>query len=246
MRSIFCSGRLLPIVAALIVGQAPTAIADGPAAIRDALKEVLPEMEVDNVSPSPIAGLYEVMVGTQLMYVTGDGRYFVDGRIVDLEKREDLTEPRLAEARLRAISKLGDDQMIVFAPDEEVRHTVTVFTDIDCGYCRKLHQEMDGYNDEGIRIRYLFYPRAGKGSPSYEKAVSVWCADDRRAAMTAAKAGEKIPSKDCATPIDQHVALGQSLAIRGTPALLLDSGDLVPGYVEPKRLAALLDQAEAQ
>lgn len=236
----------MPIVAALIVGQAPTAIADGPAAIRDALKEVLPEMEVDNVSPSPIAGLYEVMVGTQLMYVTGDGRYFVDGRIVDLEKREDLTEPRLAEARLRAISKLGDDQMIVFAPDEEVRHTVTVFTDIDCGYCRKLHQEMDGYNDEGIRIRYLFYPRAGKGSPSYEKAVSVWCADDRRAAMTAAKAGEKIPSKDCATPIDQHVALGQSLAIRGTPALLLDSGDLVPGYVEPKRLAALLDQAEAQ
>jgi thiol:disulfide interchange protein DsbC len=236
----------LPFVAALIVGQAPTAIADGPATIRDALKEVLPEIEVDNVSPSPIAGLYEVMVGTQLMYVTGDGRYFVDGRIVDLEKREDLTEPRLAEARLRATSKIGEDQMIIFDPDDEVRHTVTVFTDIDCGYCRKLHQEMDGYNDEGIRIRYLFYPRAGKGSPSYEKAVSVWCADDRRAAMTAAKAGEKIPSEDCDTPIDQHVALGQSLAIRGTPALLLDSGDLVPGYVEPKRLAALLDQAEAQ
>lgn len=246
MKSMSRLGRGLLAGGLLALGAGQMALADAPAAIRDALKQVLPDAKIDSIGPSPIKGLYEVMVGAHMMYVTGDGRYFVDGRIVDLAKREDVTEPKLAAARLRAVERIGEENMVIFAPAGEIKHTVTVFTDIECGYCRKLHQQIAEYGKEGIRIRYLFYPRAGKGSPAYDEAVSVWCADDRQDAMTQAKAGQRIPSKQCPNPVDQHLALGQDLAIRGTPALLLETGDMVPGYVEPRQLAAMLDQAKMQ
>ena len=140
-----------------------------------------------------------------------------------------------------AIDDLGEDSMIVFAP-KKVNHTVTVFTDIDCGYCRRLHTDMAGYNDKGIRIRYLFYPRAGIGSESYNKAVSVWCADDRKQAMTQAKAGQPVAPKTCENPVDEHYALGQAMRLQGTPALILESGETVPGYVPPDKLRQALDQ----
>lgn len=231
--------RVLLVAGALTLVSLTSAA--GPAAIRGSLERALPQIEIDSIEPSPVDGLYEVMVGTQLMYVTGDGRYFVDGRIVDLERREDLTEPRLNAARLRAVEEMGEAEMVVFDPSAQTQHTITVFTDIDCGYCRKLHQEIDAYGEEGIRVRYLFYPRAGKGSPAYDKAVSVWCADDRQAALTKAKAGQRIPSEQCANPVDRHMALGRELGISGTPALLLESGELVPGYIAPARLAAMLE-----
>ncbi|AGA90271.1 protein-disulfide isomerase [Thioflavicoccus mobilis 8321] len=231
------------LIFGLAVGLGQPAFADGPAKIRKSLETLLPDIKIDSIERSPIDGLYEVLVGTQLMYVTGDGRYYIDGRIVDLEKRVDLTEPRLAAARLKAVERVGEDNMIIFEPPGKTKHTVTVFTDIDCGYCRKLHKQIDGYGEEGIRIRYLFFPRAGKGSPSYDEAVSVWCSDDRQAAMTAAKSGKVIQDKQCPNPVDRHLALGHEMGIRGTPALLLESGDLVPGYVAPEQLAAMLDQA---
>ncbi len=233
-------------MAGLALTPALVALADAPAAIRDSLTRVLPDVRIDSISPSPISGLYEVLVGTHLMYVTGDGRYYVDGRVVDLATREDLTEPKLAAARVRAVEQVGEDSMVIFDPEGRTRHTVTVFTDIECGYCRKLHREIDGYGEAGIRVRYLFYPRAGKGSAAYNEAVSVWCAEDRREALTRAKAGKPIPSKECSNPVDEHLALGQDLGIRGTPAIVLDSGDMVPGYVEPERLAAILEQAKKQ
>lgn len=240
--------RLLAVAPALALALvlAQPVLADGPATVRQSLEAVLPDVRIDSIEASPVKGLYEVLVGTQLMYVTGDGRYFVDGRIVDLKKREDLTEPRLAAARLKAVERVGEDNMIIFDPPGKAKHTVTVFTDIDCGYCRKLHQQIKGYGDEGIRVRYLFYPRAGKGSAAYDEAVSVWCADDRRAALTAAKAGKEVPAKRCTNPVDAHLALGHEMGIRGTPALLLDSGDMVPGYVEPAQLAAMLGQVSAR
>jgi thiol:disulfide interchange protein DsbC len=125
-------------------------------------------------------------------------------------------------------------------------HTVTVFTDIDCGFCRKLHADMSEYNKQDIRIRYLFYPRAGLGSESYDKAVSVWCADDRKAAMDTAKAGGAVPAKTCENPVAEHHALGQAMQLQGTPALLLEGGQMVPGYVPPDKLRTLLDQQRAQ
>ncbi len=214
--------------------------------IRSALTKVIPDVKIETISASPVKGLYEVLVGTQMMYVTGDGRYFVDGRIVDLTTREDVTEPRLSGARKRLVDGVGESEMVVFEPSAPAQHTVTVFTDIECGYCRKLHNQIADYGKEGIRVRYVFFPRAGKGSPAYKEAVSVWCAGDaaaRRVAMTDAKAGKPVAEKTCDNPVDQHMALGEDLGLRGTPAIVTDTGEMIAGYVEPKRLAAQLAAA---
>jgi thiol:disulfide interchange protein DsbC len=135
--------------------------------------------------------------------------------------------------------------MVIFAP-EKYQHTVTIFTDIDCGYCRKLHAEVSKYNDLGIRVRYLMFPRAGQGSLAYRKAVSVLCASDRNTAMTRAKAGEEIEMKECDNPVDREMALGQEVGVTGTPAIFLESGDLIPGYVPADRMAAILEKTDKQ
>jgi thiol:disulfide interchange protein DsbC len=180
-------------------------------------------------------------MGPQVIYVSDDGKYMMQGRLIDLAKREDLTEPRRAAARKQAVERIGEDRMVIFAP-EKYDHTVTVFTDIECGYCRKLHQEISDYGKEGIRVRYVFYPRAGAGSDSYKEAIAVWCAADRQKAMTDAKAGKGIEAKSCENPVDEHIKLGEQLGVSGTPAIVLESGELVPGYVPAKRLAALLEE----
>jgi thiol:disulfide interchange protein DsbC len=204
-----------------------------------------PNLKVDGVRTTPVAGVYEVAIGPRLVYMTGDGRYLIQGGISDLEKREDLTEPRRNAIRLDVINRVSEDQMVVFGP-KDAPHTVTVFTDIDCGFCRRLHAEIGKYNANGIRIRYLFMPRAGKGSESYKKAVGVWCAKDRQRAMTDAKAGKDVPAGDCKNPVEEHVALAELIGINGTPALILPDGELLPGYVPADRLkAAIEDQAAA-
>jgi thiol:disulfide interchange protein DsbC len=218
--------------------------ADEAATIRAALAKVLPDFKPTSVKATPMDGLYEVEIGPQVMFVTGDGRYLIDGAIIDLETRENIAEQAQARARLRSIAQVGEENMVVFDAASP-KHTITVFTDIDCGYCRKLHEQIQAYNDAGISVRYLFYPRAGKDSPAYDKAVSVWCADDRQDAMTRAKAGQEMPKRQCANPVAEHRQLGELMGIRGTPAIVLDSGDMVPGYVEPKRLAGLLEQSTA-
>lgn len=231
----------------MIAGQAAGA-GDADANIRDRLKELLPNYEITSIHETPVPGVYEVLLGTDLVYISADGRYMLQGRLVDLKDRSDLTEtsPRLAEAKRRQsqdraqrLSKLDEDDMIIFGPDDP-QYTVTVFTDVDCGYCRKLHREMDGYEKEGIRVRYLFFPRAGKGSQSYEKSVSVWCSDDRQQAMTDAKAGQTPPKKTCDNPVLDQMKLGEEFGISGTPAIVLDNGELVPGYMPPKRLLATI------
>lgn len=222
------------------VGLTAPAPADEATTIRAALAKVLPEHKPTSVKPSVVDGLYQVDIGPQVMFVTADGRYLIDGAIVDLETRENIADAAQFEARKRTMAGVSDDEAIIFAASDP-KHQVTVFTDIDCGYCRKLHHEMDGYNEAGISVRYLFYPRSGSGSPSFDKAVSVWCAEDQRAAMTAAKNGEKVEDASCDNPVKDHMALGQQLGIRGTPAIVLESGEMVPGYVEPKRLLTLLD-----
>jgi thiol:disulfide interchange protein DsbC len=209
--------------------------------IRAALAKVLPNEKPTSVQPTPIKGLFQVEIGPQVMYMTSDGRYLIDGAIIDLETRENLAEKAQNKARLRAIDAVGDDEMIVFdAPNAQ--HEITVFTDIDCGYCRKLHQQIDAYADEGITVRYLFYPRTGVDTASYNKAVSVWCADDQRQAMTDAKNGKPVASESCSNPVERHMQLGELMGIRGTPAIILDNGQMVPGFVEPKRLAQVLEQ----
>ena len=229
---ILLAGAVLSLASASV-------LADAKGAITAALNSVLPQAEITSIAETPVPGLYEVMMGPQVLYVSGDGRYMVQGRLVDLVEREDLTEPRQAEARRQAVEAVGEANMVVFAGDK-ADHTVTVFTDIDCGYCRKLHSQIDEYEDEGIRVRYVFYPRAGVKSESYKEAVSVWCSEDRNKAMTEAKAGRPIEEKTCDNPVQSHMELGELLGISGTPAIVLDNGDLVPGYVPPKRLAAII------
>lgn len=235
--------RALIICAGLLVS---AAVAAGPEdAIRASLGKAAPRLPINSIQPAPVPGIYEVMSGTRLLYVTEDGRYYIDGSIMDLKTGEDLTEPRMAEARKAAIEEIGDSEMVVFDPkDKDAEHTITVFTDIECGYCRKLHSQIGKYGDEGIRVRYLFYPRAGRPSKAYDEAVSVWCAGDadaRRDALTAAKAGKSVKSKKCDNPVAEHMSVGEQLGLRGTPAIVTDTGEMIPGYVEPKRLGALLN-----
>lgn len=214
--------------------------ADDYPAIRKALAAVLPNAQPDQIKPTPLPGLYEVSFGAQLFYISEDGRHLVQGHIMDLATRTDLTEERQGVLRQEAVAKLGDENMIVF-PASKPKHTVTVFTDIDCGYCRKLHEEMKAINELGITVRYMFFPRSGPDTPSYHNAVSVWCAKDRRQALTDAKAGKSVPNKSCENPIKQHMALVEQFGLRGTPAILLEDGSLVPGYVPAKQLQAMVE-----
>jgi thiol:disulfide interchange protein DsbC len=212
----------------------------GEAEVRAGLAKLLPDAKPDRVAESEVSGLYEVVIGPQILYMSKDGKYLVQGRILDVAGRKDLTEEKQAAARKKAVDAVGEDKMVIFSP-KQYRHTVTVFTDIECGYCRKLHGEMQAYQDEGIRVRYLFFPRAGVGSGAYKEAVAVWCADDRQKAMTDAKAGKEIPMKTCDNPVVEHMELGELIGVSGTPAMVLDDGEMLPGYVPAKRLAAMVD-----
>lgn len=229
----FCTLALLGLVSGI-------ALADT-ASVKKALETRMPDFKIDSIEQSSIKGLYEVMSGSSVLYISEDGRYLIDGHMIDIKERKDITEPKIAKGRVEALDKLGELKMIVFSP-EKPQHTVSVFTDIDCGYCRKLHAEMDQYNAEGIKVRYLFFPRAGENSESYEKAVSVWCADDKAKAMTEAKVNNKITKKTCDNPIKEHMELGASFGTRGTPLIVTEAGTMIPGYVDAKRLKGILEK----
>lgn len=218
--------------------------------IRESLSGLLaPGRTLDEIRKSPVDGLYEVTLGSRVIYVTGDGRHVITGKLIDAKTRIDLTETRLAELQMAAsaergemLAELGEETMVIYGP-EDARHTVTVFTDIDCGYCRKMHSEMADYAEQGIRVRYLFYPRAGVGSRSYDTSVSVWCADDRKAAMDAAKAGIPIEPRKCENPVAAHYTLGQDMEVTGTPAVITTNGQIIGGYVPAGQLRKALDDA---
>ena len=199
----------------------------------------------DSVPPAVIPGLYEIVLGGQVLYLSEDGRYAIQGDILDLGSRDNLTENRRSAMRGEAIAAIGENNMVVFAPEGPVKYTVTVFTDIDCGYCRKMHSQIAAYNKEGIKIRYLWFPREGIGSEAYNKAVAVWCADDRQDALTKAKRGENIERKTCDNPVQTEYELGQKLGVRGTPSMILESGEMIPGYVPPTQLAQMLADNKA-
>jgi len=213
-------------------------------AVRQALTKSMVGIKIDSVKPAEIKGLFEVKVGATVIYVSEDGKYLIQGRLIDVATRTDLTESRLSGSRKQALAKLGDKDMIVFKPKIS-KYSVYVFTDIDCGYCRKLHSEINQYMAEGITINYLFFPRAGKGSDSYNKAVSVWCASDRKAALTAAKQGNTIPEKTCDNPVDEHMQLGEDFEVKGTPMIVTAEGAVFPGYLPPKQLIQVLESEKA-
>jgi thiol:disulfide interchange protein DsbC len=207
--------------------------------IREQFTKSMPTMQIDSIKSSPIKNIFEVSIGGSIVYVSDDGKYLLQGRLIDVQTKTDLTEEKLSGARKIALDKLGENKMIIFKPKIHT-YTVSIFTDIDCGYCRKLHSELDSYLAEGIEIRYLFYPRAGKGSESYKKAVSVWCAKDRNAALTAAKKDQKVETKTCENPVDEHMALAADFDVKGTPMIVTEKGTIYPGYLPAKQLLEVL------
>lgn len=230
---------MLPFLGAL----APAAaVADAaPQAVLQAVERLAPGA-AQAVSPSPVAGLYEVVIGPRLFYMSGDGRFLVDGDVIDLAAQSNLSEPRRDTARVGALDNLGEDSMVVYTP-KQFAHTITVFTDIDCPYCQRMHAELEAYLARGIRVRYLAYPRSGPDTPSYDKAVAVWCSADPGEALTRAKQGRTVEAKSCEHPVRRHLTMGQMLGIRGTPTIVLDNGKVLPGYVPAEQLAELLEPA---
>lgn len=213
----------------------------GEDAIRAALERLAPGISIDRIQPSQVPGLVEVATSGHVVYVSNDGKYLMQGTLIDIGTRENLTDRGVAGLRKVALDKIGQDRRIVFAP-ANVKHRVTVFTDIDCGYCQKLHAGIAEYNKLGIAVEYLFFPRTGIGSESYDKAVSVWCSADRKTALTESKAGKPQSKKTCNNPVAMDYELGQQVGVDGTPAIYAADGSHIGGYVEPK---AMLDRLDA-
>lgn len=194
----------------------------------------------DMITPSSAPGLYQIQKGSAFGYVTADGRYLITGDMIDLVTGEEVSENQRAGARLAVLKQFGPDRVIEFAP-KDPKHVVTVFTDIDCGYCRQLHAQIADYNAKGIAVRYLFYPRSGPNTPSFQAAQQVWCSGDRKEALTQAKRGQRINAPtNCPNPILQHYEAGDALGINATPMMVLQDGEIVRGYVPPNALAARL------
>ncbi len=196
--------------------------------------------EPGSLKQSAIPNLYEAIYGTEVIYVSADGKYFINGDLINLDTRQNLSDISKQSIR-KGIMARQDNKPIIFKAKNE-KHKLTVFTDIDCPYCAKLHREVPQLNEAGVTVEYLMFPRAGIGSNSYKKAVNVWCADDPLNAMTKAKQREQIADKTCENPVEKQYNLGQEVGVNGTPALITKSGKLIPGYVPADRLVKILEK----
>ncbi len=212
--------------------------------VRANLEAQLPGMSATSVDATPVPGLYEAVVDGQIYYVDATGQYLVDGSLVHLPTRENLTEARLGTLHMATLADIPAAEMLTYTPDEPTGRSITVFTDISCGYCRKLHGELDVLLDAGVAVNYLMFPRAGLGTEGEAALESVWCADDPQTAMTVAKSGGQVPDATCETPIAHHVAIAEQVGLRGTPLIYTDAGERIPGYREPAELVRMVEASE--
>jgi thiol:disulfide interchange protein DsbC len=249
----FNSARLITLIAASLMGGA--ALAQGtPAPAANAAANIAPAkvdpraiivkkidgIRLEDVRMSPVNGMYEVTKDADISYLSSDGRYAILGDLIDIDTNANISENRRRAIRARMIETVPESEMLVFSP-KDPKYTITVFTDIDCGYCRRLHSQIAEYNKLGIRVRYMFFPRSGPDTESWHKAEAVWCASNRNDALTRAKNGENINSPKCPTEIvKRDYELGNKLAVSGTPAIFLASGEMLPGYAPPGELAHYL------
>ena len=223
----------------LVVSLSATAD-DKYSAVEERIRALAPNATSLAISETPIEGILMVQIGGDIIYASADGRYMIQGRVIDLETREDLTEGAKSGMRKELLASVDTSKQISFAP-EEPTFELTVFTDIDCGYCRKLHNQMEEYNQEGIAIHYMAFPRAGVGSDSYNKFVSVWCSDNQQEALTLAKNGGDPEPQSCPNPVAEQYNLGQELGVTGTPSMVTSDGTMIPGYMPPAQLRQRLD-----
>lgn len=204
--------------------------------VRETVSGMFSGIEADDVFASEIDGWYTIRKGAIIAYISGDGRYLLQGDLIDLKESTNLSEKSRNGARAKMMSAVPEKELIVYTP-ETVRHTVSVFTDIDCTFCRRLHSQLDDYMAEGIEIRYFLYPRNGPTSESWVKAQNVWCADNRNEALTLAKLDKTFPMHECdSSVVSSHYAIGQDVGLRGTPAIVLEDGTLFSGYLPAKQL----------
>lgn len=221
--------------------------ADQQAKIINKLKQARPELNYTEIESSPIDGLYKIKINGQVAFVTADGAYLVAGDMFEVAvgnlinlQDQDRREAEIAfeSQRAKMIGAVDKSDMIIFSPKGDVKGYVSIFTDIDCGFCRKLHREIDSFLDRGIEVRYLAFPRAGVNSKSAQKLATAWCAKDRQLSMTQFKEGKDMPIETCANnPVADQYMLGQEVGVNGTPALVLASGKLIPGAVSAEYLA---------
>lgn len=213
---------------------------DDPRAI---IAKQIPGTRVEDIRPTPVAGLYELTHGADIVYVTADGKYALSGDLLNLaNNNENITENRRRAVRAKLIGDIPESEMLVFGP-QNPKYTVTVFTDVDCAYCRQLHSQIADYNRLGIRVRYMFYPRTGPNTESWTKAEEVWCSSNRNEALTQAKRGVPLRVAACRNPVAKHYALAQDFALQGTPAIVLGNGELIGGYMTPGELAQELKKS---
>ena len=220
---------------------------------RVALAKKIPGVRPEDLSKTPVPGIYELVHGADISYVTADGKYVFSGdlyQVTDGDSFPNLTEARQRElqlpqwgARLVKLAAIPESQMLTFGP-AAAKHTITVFTDIDCPWCRKIHEQVADYNKLGIRVRYLFYPRSGPDTESWYKAEAVWCAKDRNKALTEAKLDKPIEMKRCpAAPVARDYKLGREFGLKGTPGIVLETGELIPGYLGPRDLLTQIESS---
>jgi len=211
-------------------------------AVRQRIGEMFDMIAPEDVSASPVDGWYTIHSGSIVAYVSADGRYLLQGDLIDLDNSVNLSENVRTDARRELMATVTDDQTILFTP-EEVKYTVSVFTDVDCTYCRRLHSQINQYLEHGIQVRYLMYPRNGPASGAWTTAEDVWCAADRQSALTMAKLDRDFPTAKCdASAIQEHYLMGRDVGLNGTPAIVLEDGTLIGGYVAPDQLIATLEQ----
>lgn len=238
--------RIPLIIAALLVGLKITTAYAEPAeesnygAVEEKLRALVPNAKTIAISETPIEGILQVQINSDIVYVTEGAEYLVQGQIIDLDTRDNITDQAKSGIRMGLLTDLKRDEQISFSP-EETKYDLLVFTDLDCGYCRKLHNQMAEYNEQGIAIHYLAFPRAGVGSTSYDDYVSVWCADDQQEAMTLAKNGAVPAPKKCPNPIADQYNLGHQVGVTGTPSMVTLDGTMIPGYMPPEQLRQRLE-----
>lgn len=228
--------------AAAPTGSAPKVAAGSPEARAIAAIRVLnQQVPIDRVGAAPVPGFREVIVGGKTLFVTDDGKYLIQGSLYDMNAKKDLSEESVSKLRRELLKQVPVGDRIVFAPANP-KYTLSVFTDVECGYCQKMHSEIAEYNKQGIEIQYLAFPRMGLGSQDHKKMIAVWCAADRKQALTLAKSGKGVPMKDCKNPVSMEYDIGQRAGLTGTPMIITSSGEQVPGYMPPKEMRAYLDK----
>jgi thiol:disulfide interchange protein DsbC len=236
--------KILPALFAGAFAMAAQA-ADDTKAVRDAVEALGPGIKVDSIVAAPMPGFYQVVASGRLVYVSNDGRYMLNGNLIDLKAKTDLSAASWAATRKVELAKVPASQRLIYAPANP-KHTVTVFTDVDCGFCRQLHAHIDEFNKQGIAVEYVFWPReglkttSGSDTPSYTKAVSVWCSADRKNAFNEAMGGATPKVASCANPVKDEFELGERLGVNGTPTIVTENGDVVGGYVTPAQLLKAL------